>query len=282
MANGQSLIRWIVVRGGPNLPLKTLMPRDKSSWPFNIATTTMRFPSTLLLVLVAASAVVGTKGQSMNGNSNIKNHCPPPTPCAAPPEGCNYIPPEPDANGCIVGCGRLFCDPKDECPVFPCPPPPDIDGEICTFGNPDFDFSTGCPLSCPPLLRCCPLPTPCAAPPDGCNYIPPKPNANGCIVGCGTLSCACQDLVCIAPGFGCSYGPRTFNDFGCPTSCGELTCNPPALPVCPKCDDPCARIRCGFATRCVARRPRRQYDSNGCPRCATSARCVRRRPYLRP
>lgn len=238
---------------------------------------------TVLLLLFSAPAVVLTRGQSLY--SDDKKDCPLPTPCAAPPMGCDYIRPEPNAKGCIVGCGKLFCEPKDECPVFSCAPPPDIDSEICTFGLPDYDFSTGCPLSCPPLERCCPLPTPCAAPPDGCRYIPPKPRADGCVVGCGTLSCFCQDLVCMAPGFGCSYGPRTFDDQRCPTSCGELTCNPPALPVCPLCEDPCARVRCGLGRKCEPRKPRRQYDSDGCPTCAKSARCVRRRfrpPYLRP
>jgi hypothetical protein len=231
----------------------------------------------LAVVTTGSTTTIGVQGQPIYGG------CPPPTPCAAPPEGCNYIPPEPDAQGCIVGCGKLFCEPKDECPVFSCAAPPDIeeDGKICTYGLPDFDWTTGCPTSCPPLERCCPLPMPCARPPDGCDYLPAPRDTNGCIIGCGTLSCNCQDLVCMAPGPGCTYGPRVFNDFGCPISCGELTCAPPALPVCPVCtdSDPCARVRCGFNTRCVARKPRRQYDRRGCPNCATSARCVRRRPY---
>jgi hypothetical protein len=230
------------------------------------------------LLFVATTTIV-VQGQPLDYNG-----CPLPTPCAAPPEGCSYIRPEPDANGCIAGCGKLFCEPKDECPVFSCAAPPDLsaDGKFCIYGLPDFDFTTGCQSSCPPLARCCPLPTPCARPPDGCDYTPPPPDANGCIVGCGTLSCGCQDLVCMAPGGpGCSYGPRVLNEFGCPISCGEITCNPPALPVCPVCTDPCARVRCGFNTRCVARPPRRKSDRQGCPKCATSARCVRRQPYLR-
>jgi hypothetical protein len=198
----------------------------------------------VFLAVVTTTTTIRVQGQPLYGG------CPPPTPCAAPPEGCNYIRPEPDAQGCIVGCGKLFCEPKDECPVFSCAPPPDNeeDGKICTYGHPDFDIATGCPTSCPPLARCCPLPMPCARPPDGCDYLPPPRDTNGCIIGCGTLSCGfCQDLVCMAPDPGCTYGPRVLNDFGCPISCGELTCvAPPALPVCPVCSDPCARVRCGF------------------------------------
>jgi hypothetical protein len=207
----------------------------------------MRISSSTSWLLFVVTPTIVVQGQPFEPFDY--GGCPPPTPCAAPPEGCNYILPEPDANGCIVGCGKLFCDPKDDCPVFSCAPPPDEeDGKICTYGNPHFDLITGCPS------------------------------------GCGTFSCGCQDLVCMAPGPGCSYGPRVLNGFGCPISCGELTCDipPPALPVCPVCDnDPCARVRCGFGTRCVARPPRRKYDRRGCPKCVTSARCVVRRPYLR-
>jgi hypothetical protein len=179
--------------------------------------------------------------------------CPALPQCAAPPPFCTWTGPSTDANGCLIGCGSLLCDPIDS---------------LC---------------STPPPA--------CAAPPVGCSYPNPEVDANGCLISCGNLFC-CPALSCMAPEPGCFYDNTqpTLDPQGCPTSCGLILCDggdplppppPPPLPTevsaCPVCSNPCELVQCALGKKCQVKKPRKKKDRNGCKKCATETKCVRRR-----
>lgn len=123
--------------------------------------------------------------------------CPPPAICgAAPPShNCAYTAPLPDANGCVTGCGSLFCEPLDDCFLgFVCPAPP----EHCKYGTPEVDPTTGCATGCGQMECTCPPEPICPVLAAGCSYVAPVYDDNKCFTGCGSVVCVPVCTACPA------------------------------------------------------------------------------------
>ena len=172
-------------------------------------------------------------------------------PCPAPPSGCSY---QPDPNDHCSACGALVCPPK-------CSSDADcFSTQFC---------SGGACSDCPPSPGC-------AAPPDGCRYVPDAANHCGCgKLVCGACrsnaqcpanetcqtdgSCACLAGACAPPPAGCRYlsAPQC--------GCGQLVCDQQACTTdcdCPKGVD-CDGAHCNPLLK-------RAYF---CPQCAADADC---------
>jgi hypothetical protein len=165
--------------------------------------------------------------------SVVAGSCPATTPCVAALGNCAYTAPAPDANGCVVGCGKLFCEPIADCFGFDCPALP----RHCRYGTPARDPDTGCATSCGPEECGCPPEPVCPAPPAGCAYESPVIDNNKCVVGCGPLKCkpicppVCQNQFC--KGKFCAVGtkcriqkPRTALDVNGCKLCITAVCLP--------------------------------------------------------
>jgi hypothetical protein len=172
----------------------------------------------LLTLLLQAVAMAGAQ-------SNVTVSCAATVPCVAPLAYCKYTAPKPDANGCVVGCGTLFCEPKDDCFGLFCPALP----HYCKYGTPGND-TDGCAMSCGPQECGCPPEPVCPALAAGCSYESPVKDNNGCVVGCGLQKC---------------------------------------MPVCPPActNEYCKGKACAVGNKCRIQRPRTAFDANGCKLC---------------
>ncbi|HVW67183.1 MAG TPA: hypothetical protein VHA78_05670 [Candidatus Peribacteraceae bacterium] len=143
--------------------------------------------------------------------------------------GCQYVPGV-SQNGCPV-CGSVSCNANQSGGTTS----GTTGGNGGVFGSTDggttggttggFSGTTGGSIC---------TPVDCAAPSQGCRYINPQLDGNGCIIGCGQLVCdqsnggttggsQCQPVDCPAPGDGCEYQNPMYQN-GCMTNCGQLVC----------------------------------------------------------
>jgi len=164
------------------------------------------------------------------------------------PFGCDpYLDPR---TGQMAGCdGHIFCqedcveDDEDDgrCNPYDCKDANGNQPQRCTAdGHPINYFVDPCTPICPQLS--------CAAPPEGCNYVPPyKENDQGCQISCGELVCepkppedrcaqmrcenGCKDGQCIKPAAPrvckTSRGIYQVGDtFKSDDGCNKCYCNP--------------------------------------------------------
>jgi hypothetical protein len=185
----------------------------------------------LLTLLLQAVAVAVAQ-------SNVTVSCPATVPCVAEMSNCKYRAPKPDANGCVKGCGKLFCEPIGDC-----------------FG-----------LFCPDL-------------PVYCKYGKPKIGIDGCAKTCGPKKCDCPpEPVCPALAAECSYESPVKDNNGCVVGCGLPKCKPVCPPACT--NEYCKGKACAVGTKCRIQRPRNALDANGCKVCIKAV-CLPKSRLLR-
>jgi hypothetical protein len=203
-------------------------------------------PLGFILFLVASTT------HACKGPYCAVDECPPPPPCAAPPDGCFYEGPVLDDNGCLMGCGMLRC----ECPLFKCAAPP----TGCFYGQAEIN-EFGCAMGCGKLI--CPLvcskeakacydgSTTGRDPNNNCEFFPcPPPTCSNCPFG---FFDGCNDCTCLST----AKGPIC-TTLACLVE-GEPQCHPPPV----GCTDDV--LLCPDGVTYVGRNPNNNCKFDKCP-----------------
>jgi len=153
--------------------------------------------------------------------------------CQAPPQNCKYVDIKFEGN-CQVNCGRLECEPV-------------CGNGKCEEGENVDNCKEDCRIICPSIL--------CAAPPQGCKYVDPREDEDGCQTSCGTVVCP-STATC---GNGkCEEGEADFVDGGgCGPNSDPECLGPPAQFIKGTCPNDCEAPQ--HIDRCAT-----MFCPNGC------------------